>query len=261
MRLTNKQAIVTGGAGGIGRAIVKLFLQEGAHVYVLDRNEQQLLVLQNELAEVDEALSKRCNPVVCDISDEASLREAFELIEKNMDGIDVVVNNAGIATRERFVDIPLDRWDRIMDINVRGMFLLSQWAAKTMIRQGRGGAIVNMSSKNGLAGSTYLAHYNASKGAVELLTRSMAAELAEHGIRVNAVAPGFIDTSINDGLTADGQDPLNLAQLARRTPMKRLGTADEVAQAFLFLASDAASFVTGTTLVVDGGHLANASDF
>lgn len=333
MRLNNKRAVVTGGAGGIGRAIVELFLREGAQVYVLDRNADELAALEKDstiaaaakgravsgvtgaatagmaigrgrlaaasaadpgrqaaAAEADEegaasgrqgaaadadeertpsarscadaaGGTDRLRTFVCDISDESAIQSAAEQIERDWGGLDILVNNAGIATRESFLDIPVDGWDRIMNVNVRGMFLLSQWAARTMVDQGSGGAIVNMSSKNGLAGSTYLAHYNASKGAVELLTRSMAAELAPYQIRVNAVAPGFIDTTINGGLKKDGEAALDLSELATRPPMKRLGTAEEVAHVFLFLASEEASYVTGATIVVDGGQLANASDF
>lgn len=168
-----------------------------------------------------------------------------------------IVNNAGIAVRESFASIPLDRWRKILDVNLNGTFILSQNICKRMIEAGIQGTVVNMASKNGLAGSSMLAHYNASKGGVLLLTKSMAVDLAPYGIRVNAVAPGFIDTPLDRKLKENEAERLVLTE---RTPMRRLGTVEETANAFLFLASDEASYITGTTLVVDGGHLANASD-
>ena len=143
-----------------------------------------------------------------------------------------------------------------MAVNVRAMFMLSHRIAKRMVETRVPGSIVNMSSKNGLAGSSKLTHYNTSKAGIHLLTQSMAVELAEHAIRVNAVAPGFIETPLDRELKQKEMD----LKLTERTPMKRLGTVEEVANAVFFLASSEASYITGTTLVVDGGHLANASE-
>jgi len=195
--------------------------------------------------------------VVCDLNDEAAVARAAEEAWSAAGGLDILVNNAGIATREPFTDIPYERWLTILNVNLNAMFRLSQETVRRMIEQGTGGAIVNMASKNGLAGSGMLAHYNASKGGVVLLTQSMAVELARYGIRVNAVAPGFIDTPLDRELKHK-DDTLALTQ---RTPMGRLGTIEETANAFLFLASDEASYITGATLVVDGGHLAGAGEF
>jgi NAD(P)-dependent dehydrogenase (short-subunit alcohol dehydrogenase family) len=171
-------------------------------------------------------------------------------------GLDILVNNAGIAYREPLAAIAESTWDQVMNVNLKAMFLISQQVSARMIDQGTGGAIVNMASKNGLAASAMLTHYNASKGGVVLLTQSLSVELAKHGIRVNAVAPGFIDTPLDRELKQ--KETLNLTS---RTPLGRLGTIEEAANAFLFLASDEASYITGTTLVVDGGHLANAGEF
>jgi NAD(P)-dependent dehydrogenase (short-subunit alcohol dehydrogenase family) len=253
MKLSGKKALITGGAQGIGQGIAEKFMREGAELYLLD-------VRSGELKETVEALrgesSSRVEYAVCDLSDLDATVAAAERAWSEMGGIDILINNAGIAFREPFSGISLERWKKVMDVNVNAMFVLSQAIANRMVERGQGGSIVNMTSKNGLAGSSMLAHYNASKGAVVLLTQSMAVELASHGIRVNAVAPGFIDTPLDRKLKQQDQS-LNLTA---RTPMGRLGSVEEVANAFLFLASDDASYITGTTLPVDGGHLANAGE-
>ncbi|MGG1552467.1 SDR family NAD(P)-dependent oxidoreductase [Paenibacillus ferrarius] len=259
MRLRGKRACITGSARGIGLGIAETFLQEGAHVVLLDYRADELAQTAERLRE---AARKRARDVevatvVCDLSVPAQVEQAAEAVWRTWGGIDLLVNNAGIAQREAFVDIPLARWEKIIDVNLNATFQLSQWMARGMIAEGIPGAIVNMASKNGLAGSAVLAHYNASKGGVVLLTQSMAVDLAPYGIRVNAVAPGFIDTPLDRELKEQAAGTL---QLTARTPMGRLGSIQEVANAFLFLASDEASYITGTTLVVDGGHLANACD-
>ncbi|GIP39932.1 3-oxoacyl-ACP reductase [Paenibacillus sp. J31TS4] len=258
MRLRGKRALISGSARGIGLGIAERFRQEGASVVLLDYREE-------ELAAAAAGLKDRCPEqpelgvctVVCDMSDPAAVERAADEAWSRFGGLDLLVNNAGVATREPFLDIPLSRWQRTLDINLTGMFRLSQLIAGRMVKESIRGAIVNMASKNGVAGSTMLAHYNASKGGVVLLTESMASDLARYGIRVNAVAPGFIDTPLDRELKQKGEPGL---ELTARTPMGRLGTVEEVANAFLFLASDEASYITGATLVVDGGHLANAGD-
>lgn len=253
MKLSGKKALITGAAQGIGQGIAETFALEGAELFLLD-------VKGDELRETAEALrgrtSARLEYAVCDLSDPDAALAVAEQAWSALNGFDILINNAGIAFREPFTGIPLERWKKVMDVNVQSMFVLSQAAANRMIERGKGGAIVNMTSKNGLAGSSMLAHYNASKGAVVLLTQSMAVELAPHGIRVNAVAPGFIDTPLDRKLKQQDQT----LDLTARTPMGRLGTVQEVANVFLFLASDDASYITGATIPVDGGHLANAGE-
>lgn len=253
MKLAGKTALVTGAAQGIGQGIAEKFLREGADLYLLDVREAEL----RETAETfRRSSSARIEYAVCDLSDLDAAVAAAEKAWFEMGGIDILINNAGIAFREPFAAISLAHWTKVMDVNVNSMFVLSQSIASKMVARGKGGSIVNMASKNGLAGSSMLAHYNASKGAVVLLTQSMAVELAGQGVRVNAVAPGFIDTPLDRKLK-EQDSSLNLTA---RTPMGRLGTIEEVANAFLFLASDDASYITGTTIAVDGGHLANASE-
>jgi NAD(P)-dependent dehydrogenase (short-subunit alcohol dehydrogenase family) len=252
MRLLGKRALITGGARGIGRGIVERFLQEGANVVALDRRADLLKALRCEL----DGASDRLATVVCDLAESSGIPSAVSQSWDAFGGLDILVNNAGIAYREPLAAIAESTWDQVMNVNLKAMFLISQQVSGRMIAQGTGGAIVNMASKNGLAASSMLTHYNASKGGVVLLTKSLSVELAQHGIRVNAVAPGFIDTPLDRELKL--KETLNLTA---RTPLGRLGTIEEAANAFLFLASDEASYITGTTLVVDGGHLANAGEF
>ncbi|WP_200410869.1 SDR family NAD(P)-dependent oxidoreductase [Virgibacillus salexigens] len=249
----NKRVLVTGAASGIGRGIAEKFLSAGCKVVLLDKDEQKLSAALQDLAELKGA----SHAVICDISDENEVQSAANACWKCWDGLDILINNAGWAAREPFLEISLANWDKILEINLRGTFLLSQWISKEMAAQQIPGSIVNISSKNGLAGSSKLAHYNASKAGINLLTQSMAVELAAYNIRVNAVAPGFIDTPLDQALKQK-EEQLNLTD---KTPLNRLGTIEEVANGVFFLASDQASYITGSILPIDGGHLANASEF
>jgi NAD(P)-dependent dehydrogenase (short-subunit alcohol dehydrogenase family) len=252
MRLLGKRAIVTGGARGIGHGVATRFLQEGANVVVIDRNETDLQASSVEWKKAGYEVVV----LACDLSDRKRLEEvAFEAISI-WNGVDILINNAGIAFREPFLGISQEHWDAVLDVNLNSMFRLSQIVAQKMVDQNTGGSIVNMSSKNGILASSMLAHYNVSKAGVILLTQSMAVELAKNGIRVNAVSPGLIDTPLDRELKLKE----NLPDMSTRTPMGRLGTIEEVANVFLFLASEESSYVTGATIVVDGGHLANASE-
>jgi len=259
MRLQGKRALITGSARGIGQGIARKFAQEGASVILLDYRADHLEQSADTIHKLALEQGRRIQvaTVVCDLSAPEQADKAAQAAWDCWGGIDILVNNAGIAARETFVDIPLSRWQQVIQVNLNATFQLSQWVTRRMIASGIQGSIVNMASKNGLAGSAVLAHYNASKGGVVLLTQSMAVDLAGSGIRVNAVAPGFIDTPLDRELKERSETALKLTE---RTPMRRLGTIEEVANAFLFLASDEASYITGATLVVDGGHLANAGD-
>lgn len=250
--MLEKRVLVTGCASGIGIGIIEKYLKNNYKIIMLDKNEKRLSNIVSKLNDT----KRRVQSVVCDIEDVEEVREAAKWAYNLWDGIDILINNAGIAIREHFVDIPLENWNQIMNVNLRGTFILSQVISKRMIQDNINGSIVNISSKNGLAGSSFLAHYNTSKAGINLLTQSMAVELAEYNIRVNAVAPGFIDTPLDQKMKKEDSN-LNIT---KRTPMKRLGTVEEVANGVYFLTSDQASYITGTTLVIDGGHLANGSE-
>ena len=248
LRLEGKTAIITGAGRGIGKAIAKKFLLEGARVLVCDivpeRLEQTVMELR-AFGEVQSLIGDVSRSDFCD----AVVQTALEFFGE----INILVNNAGIAVFAPFLEHTEEAWDQTLNVNLKSMFLLSQRVAREMVARGEGGAIVNMASTNGLMGERDLVAYNASKGGVILLTKTLAIELAEHNIRVNCVAPGLIRTT----LASEGGSSNNFFdESLHKIPMRRLGTPEEVASLFAYLASDEASFITGDTVVIDGGQLA-----
>ncbi len=245
--LKGKAVVVTGAARGIGRAIAERFLREGAACLLADRVRDRLERTVSELARVGP-----CWGSVVDVSSPDDVERLFADADRRLGRVDVLASNAGISRSRPFLEITPEEWDETLAVNLRGAFLCGQAAARRMVRQGKG-AIVNMSSTNGLVGERGLAHYNASKAGVVLLTKTMAVELAPYGIRVNSVNPGFIPTE----MTVEAQMDASLtAGYVEKIPLGRVGRPEEVAGAFVFLAGDDASFITGTELVVDGGQLA-----
>jgi len=241
--LKGKRVLITGGAGGIGSATAKRFLEEGARVYVLDRNQAGCQRLKQELPALD-------GYIVADVSDSRSVERGFNELDDLANGLDVLINNAGISIRHAFIDITLQEWRSVMDVNLTGVFLVAQQAARRMLA-GEGGVIINMGSTNGLMGYHHYADYNATKAGVIELTRSMALELAPT-IRVNTVCPGFIMTPMQEGeYTAEMRQAFR-----NKVPLGRLGKPDDVAALLAYLASDDAAFITGQQFVIDGGEIA-----
>jgi NAD(P)-dependent dehydrogenase (short-subunit alcohol dehydrogenase family) len=246
MRLAGKVAMVTGGASGMGRSEATIFAREGARVVVAD-------LLEAEGKEVAKAIGDAARFVKLDVTAEAEWQAAIAYAEREFGKLDILVNNAGISGTYQADLTNTEAWDRVMDINAKGVFLGMKHAVPAMQRAG-GGAIVNISSISGFAGQqgVHMA-YNASKGAVRIMTKTAAVQWAADNIRVNSVHPGFMPamrTSVGSA------NPEWRAKVLRAVPMKREGRVEEVAHAVLFLASDEASYITGTELVVDGGFLA-----
>jgi NAD(P)-dependent dehydrogenase (short-subunit alcohol dehydrogenase family) len=250
--LTGKCALITGGASGIGRATALLFAREGAAVSVVDLDEAGGQAIAHQI--VDEG--GRAIFLRCDVSLAADCQRAVQQTVDEWGGLDIVFNNAGIIRRATVIDTTEEEWDRVMAVNVKSVFLLSKYAVPVMIQAG-GGVIINTASGWGLVGGRRAVSYCASKGAVVNMTRAMALDHGEQNIRVNCICPGDTDTAMlrNEAQQLGASEEDFLAEAADR-PLRRIGRPEEIAQAALYLASDASSFVTGTTLVVDGGGLA-----
>ena len=241
--LNAKHVLITGGAGGIGSAAVRRFLEEGAHVYVFDRDEAACQRLKKNQPNLN-------GHILADVADPDSVASAFDELDKRAGGLDILINNAGISIRHSFLDITPEEWRTVLDINLNGVFYVAQQSARRMLAQG-GGVIINMGSSNGLTGYHYYADYNASKAGVIELSRSMALELGPT-IRVNAVCPGFIMTPMQEA----EYTPEMRKAFENKLPLKKLGKPEDVAALFAFLASDDAGFITGQYFVIDGGELA-----
>jgi NAD(P)-dependent dehydrogenase (short-subunit alcohol dehydrogenase family) len=295
MRLLGKNILVTGGSTGIGEAVARRFVQEGANVIISGRDPERLEEAARLIAagtagaagasgasapsgpasaaaptaapatptarasEVGTAAGVGGGEVATVAGDVQFAQDSARMLDAVLSRwgrIDVLVNNAGICQPANFLDLTEDEWDRHLDINLKGTFLIGQLTARQMVKQQSGGSIINMSSVNGLAAEAHQAHYNASKGGINLLTMSMAIELAPYGIRANALCPGFIDTRLTRPLI---DRPEAIGDYLRTIPMGRVGEPKEIASAALFLASDDSAYMTGHCMVVDGGQLIKLS--
>jgi meso-butanediol dehydrogenase/(S,S)-butanediol dehydrogenase/diacetyl reductase len=241
--LKDKRVLITGGAGAIGTATAKRFLDEGSRVVVLDRDETACQRIRRDLPTLQGIID-------ADVSDARAVERALARLDDLLGGLDVLINNAGISIRKPFMDITPEQWRAVIDVNLNGMFFVAQQAARRMLA-GDGGVILNMGSTNGLMGYHYYADYNASKAGVIELTRSMALELAP-AVRVNAVCPGFIMTPMQES----EYTPDMRRAFESKVPLHRLGRPEDVAALFAFLASEESAFITGQCIVIDGGEIA-----
>ncbi|MDT0108894.1 D-threitol dehydrogenase [Listeria booriae] len=241
--LTDKVAIVTGGASGIGRAIVELFLDKGAKVVLVD--------IKPDVAEIAEQIGKsRALGIQADITKKENVERVIATISEQFGSIDIVVNSAGIALLEKAEDLPESYWDKTMELNLKASFLVAQAAGNEMIQQGRGGKIVNIASQASVVALDKHVAYCASKAAIVSMTQVLAMEWAPYKINVNAISPTVILTELGKKAWAGEVGEA----MKKQIPIGRFGYPEEVAASALFLASDAANLITGENLVIDGGY-------
>jgi len=245
-KLDDKTALVTGASGGLGGHFARTLADAGARTLLAARRVERLEQLQADI----EAAGGRADVVELDVTRSASVSAAFRAVGD----VDILVNNAGVAIGESAEDISEAQWDDVMDTNLKGAWLVAQAFARGAIANGSGGSIINIASILARGVTKGVAPYAASKAALEQLTRALALEWARHGIRVNALAPGFFATDLNRAFLASDAG----RSMLKRVPQRRPGDVEELDGALLLLAGDASSYMTGSTLVVDGGHLCSS---
>lgn len=248
--LTGKNAVVTGAGRGIGRACAVALARAGADVALVARSENKLAAVAKEIANLGRTAIVRPH----DISRVSELQSLMEDIASVMGGIDILVNNAGMNIPQEALDVTPEAWDQIMDLNLKAAFFVAQAAGRVMIRRGRGGRIINMSSQTGTVALVKRSAYCASKAGLNLVTKVLALEWAQHNILVNAVAPTFIETEFSKGFLAD---PIFRKYALSKNLLQRFGTPEDVTGAVVYLASAAASLVAGHILSVDAGWTAH----
>ena len=242
--LSGRVALITGGGAGLGAVLCRVFADAGAAVAVMGRTGASCQAVADGLI----AAGGRAIAIEADLHDAAQIRGAVARTAAELGRLDILVNNAGVYPHSSLLDLPDEEWDDVMAVNLRGAFIAIREAARVMIAQGDGGRIVNIASVDAVAPEPRFSHYDASKGGLVALTRSLALELGPHGITINGVGPGLID-----GPGLDRYVPRRKAAFLEHVPLRSIGRPDEIADAVLFFASDMASWVTGQTLYVDGG--------
>jgi NAD(P)-dependent dehydrogenase (short-subunit alcohol dehydrogenase family) len=245
--LAGRHALVTGANGSLGSHFARTLARAGADVALTARRVDALDPLVDEIAK----LGRRAVPLALDVTDAASVAQAFDHAAQALGTITIVVNNAGIAITKPLLDHTEVDWLTVIDVNLNGAWRVAQAAARHVVAHGAGGSIVNVASILGLRVAAQVPSYAASKAALIQLTKAMAVELARHRIRVNALAPGYIETALNRDFFASDAGKA----MIRRVPQRRIGTPDELDGALLLLASDAGSYMTGSVVTVDGGHV------
>ena len=257
MKLDGKVALITGAAGGIGQAIARRLAREGAHVALADIRTEPL----DDIARIIESHNRKALKVAVDVTQKVQVAQMIQAVVKSFGHIDIFFNNAGIIRVQNFLDVTEAEWDHVIDVNLKGVFLCGQAVAKHMVER-HCGKIINTASLAADRGRPEIAAYAASKTAVVSLTRSMALDLADHGITVNALAPGIVDTDMwafidNEmGKLWGRQKGDSMQRRVGTVPLKRAASADEVANVGVFLASDEADYITGQTMYIDGGDSA-----
>lgn len=244
MKLKDKVAIITGSGRGIGEATAVKFAEEGAKVVVADMSQESIDAVVNKI----KAMNGQAIGVIANVTDTASVNEMIQKTLAAFGRLDIIVNNAGITADAQLLKMAEDQFDKVIDVNLKGVYNCAQAAAKVMAEQPEGGVILNASSVVGLYGNFGQTNYAATKWGVIGMTKTWAKELGKKRIRVNAVAPGFILTPMTEKMPENVLD-----MMKNKAPLQRLGTPQDIANAYAFLASDDASFVTGTVLSVDGG--------
>jgi NAD(P)-dependent dehydrogenase (short-subunit alcohol dehydrogenase family) len=244
--LDGRVALVTGASSGLGVRFAKVLAKAGAKVALAARRGDRLVALAEEL----QAEGARALPIELDVSDSAQVARAVEEVETELGPLRILVNNAGLAKTAPALETAGEDWDQVMDVNLRGAWMVAQAAGKAMAEHGEGGSIVNIASILGLGGTQGVAAYCASKAGLINLTRALAGEWARHGIRVNALAPGYIETELNSEWLGSKAGEAIL----KRIPQRRFGQAEDLDGPLLLLAGDAGGFMTGSVLVVDGGQ-------
>lgn len=243
-KVKNKVAVITGGGSGIGLAIAKKFVENNIQTIIVGRDKEKLKKAKNQLG-------KNCFDFVCDLSDLKSIPVLVKSVLKKFEHIDILVNNAGINMKKDFTEVTDEEFQSVITTNLTSVFAISREVVKNMLPRKKG-SIINISSMAAIYGLPRVIAYSASKTAIDGMTRAMAVELSPKGIRVNAIAPGFIETAMT--AKALNSDPERKAKVFGRTPMGYMGKTDDIGEAAFFLASDTAKYITGVVLPVDGGN-------